>query len=172
MIRRRFLAAALALPLLAGCAGVPQLPQRPPAAQIEHFVFSGRMAVRQGEARHHVRIDWRHAVDSDEILLSTPLGQGVAELTRDAGGARLLLADRRRYMADDWDSLAQQVFGFALPLGAATRWVLGDLAETAGWRVTLLARENDATDALPTELELERDDIVVRLRIDEWSEVR
>lgn len=169
---RFLLSWALALLLLSGCAGVPLLPERPPAAQIEQFVISGRITVRQGESRHHARLDWRHESTRDEILLTTPLGQGVAELTRDVAGARLLLADQRRFAADDWNSLAQQVFGFPLPLSAATRWLVGDLAETRGWRVTVVARESDAADALPTEIELERDDIMVLMRIDEWSEVR
>jgi outer membrane lipoprotein LolB len=169
---RLFLSWTLALLLLSGCAGVPLAPDRPPAAQIEQFVISGRIAVRQGESRHHARIDWRHESTHDEIFLTTPLGQGGAALTRYAAGARRLLADQRRFAADDWNSLAQQVFGFPLPLSAATRWVLGDLRVTAGWRVTVLARESDAADALPTEIELERDDIAVLLRIDEWSEVR
>ena len=171
MIPRAILSWTLVL-LLFGCASAPLLPTRPPLAQIEQFTFSGRIAVRQGEMRHHARIDWRHEAERDEILLTTPLGQGVAELTRDAGGARLLLADQRRFTADDWNSLSQQVFGFPLPLSAATRWLLGDLTETAGWRVTVVARESAAADALPTEIELERDDIAVLLRIDEWSEVR
>lgn len=128
--------------------------------------------MRQGEVRHNARVDWRHATGRDEILLTTPFGQGVAELTRDASGARLVLADQRRFVADDWSTLAQQVFGFPLPLGTSARWLLGDVADTEGWRVTIVERESAAVDALPTVFELERDDIAVRLKIDEWIEVK
>ncbi|MBA3031933.1 MAG: outer membrane lipoprotein LolB [Gammaproteobacteria bacterium] len=169
---RTILGWALALAILSGCASAPQFPARPPAAQIEQFAFSGRIAVRQGEVRHNARVDWRHATGRDEILLTTPFGQGVAELTRDASGARLVLADQRRFVADDWSTLAQQVFGFPLPLGTSARWLLGDVADTEGWRVTIVERESAAVDALPTVFELERDDIAVRLKIDEWIEVK
>lgn len=128
--------------------------------------------MRQGEVRHHARIDWRHTLTTDEILLATPLGQGLAELTRDATGARLILADRRHFAADNLSALSRQVFGFALPLETSARWLLGDTAVTEGWRVTIVERESAAADALPTVIELERDDIVVRLKIDEWSEVQ
>jgi outer membrane lipoprotein LolB len=158
--------------LLAGCATVDALPQRPAVQDITRFAFVGRLAVRQGETRHHVKIDWRHDALSDEILLTTPLGQGIAELVRDAGGARLTLADRRSYAAADWGALSQQVFGFPLPLGASPRWLLGGLGAADGWRVTVVERESGAVDALPIVIELERDDIAVRLKIDEWLEVK
>lgn len=169
MIRKPF-PALLAL-LLAACAASPPLPPRPPAAEIAAFAFSGRIAVRQGEARHHVRIDWRHAAAGDEVLLTTPLGQGVAEIARDAAGARLKLADGRAFAGADWDLLSAEVFGFRLPLGASARWLLGESGETAGWRVNVLERESERPGALPTLIEFERDDVAVRLKIDEWSEV-
>lgn len=122
--------------------------------------------------RHYVNVDWRHAATGDEILLTTPLGQGVAEIVHDASGARLTLADQRRFAADDWSTLSQQVFGFPLPLKASARWLLGDITASEGWRVTVVERESTAADALPTVIELERDDIAVRLKIDEWIEVK
>jgi outer membrane lipoprotein LolB len=158
--------------LLAGCAASPPAPPRPPVAAIAAFAFSGRLAVRQGETRHHVRIDWRHAAGDDEMLLTTPLGQGVAELVRDAAGARLRLADGRSFAAADWEALSAEVFGFRLPLGASARWLLGEPHAAEGWRVQVLERESDRPDALPTLIEFERDDIAVRLKIDEWSEVQ
>jgi outer membrane lipoprotein LolB len=160
---------------LTGCATVTVTQPRPAAQEIMQFAFVGRLAVRQGETRHHVNVDWRHAAQRDEILLTTPLGQGVAEIVRDAVGARLTLADKRSFVAADWSALSRQVFGFALPLNASARWLLGDLGKegtTEGWRVTVHQRETAAPDGLPTVIELERDDITVRLKIDEWSEVK
>ncbi len=157
--------------LIAGCATLP-LPPRPATESIVAFALSGRLAIRQGDTRHHVRIDWRHDVARDDILLTTPLGQGVAEITRDAGGARLLLADQREFVAADAASLSEQVFGFRLPFDQAARWLLGESGHIAPWRATVIERESATPDALPSVIELERDDIHVRLKIDEWSEVR
>ncbi len=161
--------------LLAGCATSPPSGQRPAITEITTFAFIGRIAVRQGETRHYINIDWRHANDSDEILLNTPLGQGLAELTRNAAGAHLTLADQRHFTAQDWSTLSAEVFGFRLPLAASARWLVGEVADTKdteGWRVTVVERESNAPHALPTIIELERDDIFVRLKIDEWSEVQ
>jgi outer membrane lipoprotein LolB len=157
--------------LLAGCASVPPAPPRPAPESISAFAFSGRIAVRQGDNRHNAGIDWRHSAARDEVLLATPLGQGIAAIVRDAAGARLTLADRRSFAAADWGELSAEVFGFRLPLGAATRWLLGATGDAEGWQVRVLERESDLPNALPTLLEFERDDIHVRLRIDEWTEV-
>jgi outer membrane biogenesis lipoprotein LolB len=61
-----------------------------------------------------------------------------------------------------------------LPLEASTHWLLGEISGTAtdGWRVTILAREGDQPSGLPTALEFARDDILIRLKIDEWTEVK
>ena len=157
---------------LAGCAAIPASPARPSTENLTEFAFAGRITVRQGEQRHHLKIDWRHAPADDEILLTTPFGQGVARLSRNAAGAVLELADKRRFAAADWGELAAEVFGFRLPLSGATRWLVGDLAATDGWQVTIVERESTAPNALPSIIELERDDIVVRVKIDEWTEVR
>lgn len=158
--------------LLSGCAALDTVPQRPAQRDIVQFAFLGRLVVRQGETRHHVNVDWRHTAQRDEILLTTPFGQGVAEIVRDADGARLTLADRRSFAAADWSALSRQVFGFPLPLDASPRWLLGDASETEGWRVTIVERESAAPGALPTVIELERDDIGLRLKIDAWTDVR
>jgi outer membrane lipoprotein LolB len=157
--------------LLAACAQPPSRPAAP--VDGERFQLEGRLSVRQGEARHHVGISWRHVPAGDEILLSGPLGQGLAELTRDAGGARLVAADGQRLAAADWDSLAERAFGARLPLSAMPRWVVGAAPApgsggTDGWRIDYL--EYDA--GRPVLIEMRRDDIEVRLKVDAWSAPR
>ena len=147
-------------------------PERPATDDIRAFAFNGRIAVKQGETRYYAKVDWRHDEAQDAIILTTPIGQGVAEIVRDAAGARLTLADRRRYEAPDWSTLAQQLFGFHLPLAGSERWLLGNTLPVEGWLLTVHEREGDQPDGLPTLLELERDDITVRIKIDDWSEVR
>ncbi|MBS3935383.1 MAG: outer membrane lipoprotein LolB [Sulfuritalea sp.] len=169
---RKVLLVGLLAFLLAGCAAAPVLPPRPAAQEIMHFAFVGRLAVRQGDTHHHVKVDWRHDAGRDEILLTTPLGQGIAELVRDASGARLTLADRRSFVAPDANALAREVLGFPLPLNGAARWLLGDIGAPADWNVRVTERESAQPDALPTVIEFEREEVFVRLKIDEWIEAR
>lgn len=137
------------------------------------FLLEGRIAVRQDQVRHYANITWRHSAGQDEIFLTTPLGQGVAELHRDEAGARLLTADRQETVAADWEDLAAKVFGYRLPLGGLSVWLAGRPPEaTIGWKVDYLDYEGAAAEALPTLIELRRDDLEIRIKIDQWSELR
>jgi outer membrane lipoprotein LolB len=197
-----FLRGGLALLLMfcgvvgvSGCAPLPpsgaaiaagQIPAvRLPRAAIQKFSLEGRIVVQQGERQEASNIHWQHGMTTDEILLSTPLGQGLAELQRDAAGARLRLADGRQFAAADWAQLAEQLFGLSLPLSAMPRWLLGEATTASaswlrdaqgrprqltvdGWQIHYLAYESEAADALPVWLELRHADIEVRLRVTDW----
>jgi len=177
---------------LTGCAQLPGggfdagLAQRPPRTAIDEFALSGRIAIQRQESHYAVNISWQHAVRSDEILLSTPLGQGVAELTRNADGMHLVTAERREYTAPDWQALSSRLFGIDLPLASLPRWLVGAVPSDAlgvkydgsgrpqqlladGWWVAYLEYESGAADALPILVELKRDDIEVKLKIDDWQ---
>ncbi|MBI3524556.1 MAG: outer membrane lipoprotein LolB [Betaproteobacteria bacterium] len=191
MTPRRLLSALALAALLAGCAQLPRTEPagsapRPARALIETYTLTGRIAVRKGEQHYAVNLTWQHGPQRDEILFATPLGQGLAELTRDAAGARLTTAEHREFAAADWQGLSAQVFGFSLPLEALPRWLvgvvpndaLGVTRDAAGrpqrmvsddWQVAYLGYESPAADALPSLLELKRDDIEVRLKIDDWQ---
>ncbi|CAG0998900.1 Outer-membrane lipoprotein LolB [Rhodocyclaceae bacterium] len=158
------------------------LPVRPARVQVAAFAVDGRFSARQGETRHHANFSWHHAADRDEILITTPLGQGVAELVRDARGARLVTADRQTVEAEDWESLSARIFGFPLPLSGLPRWLPGDVParslddrgrpETAlaeGWTIRYLDYESDAPDALPVLVEFQREDMELRLKVDAWQ---
>ena len=126
--------------------------------------------VRQGDALHHANIAWRHGPDRDQILLTTPMGQGVAQLTRDAFGARLAIADGREFAAADWEDLAARIFGSRLPLDQLPDWLAGKAPpELSVWRVRYLDYESAAVDALPTLIEVKRDDLELRLKVDSWG---
>ena len=169
----RLLLALACLALLAACAPAPV--RTTGVVDAQHFQLDGRLSVRQGDMRHHVGIRWRHAGPRDEILLTGPLGQGLAELTRDAAGARLTTPDRKSLAADDWESLAERAFGVRLPLSDMPRWVVGVspvpqgfppvTLTIDGWRIDYLEYEN----GLPVLMELRHGDIEVRLKVDVWS---
>ena len=138
--------------------------------QLDAFSLDGRIAVRQGEQRHYANIAWQHDARHDSILVTTPLGQGIAQLSRSDDGARLTTADRKEVAAADWEALAERVLGARLPLNDLPGWLTGRPPDPAtGWQVKYLDYQSEAADALPTLIELKRDDIEVRLKIDDWS---
>jgi outer membrane lipoprotein LolB len=165
---------------LGACAGIA-----PPQAMREgEFAVVGRVAVRYGDEAASGRVAWRHSDSDDELLISTPLGQGIAEITRRDGIYTLVTSDRQRFSAADPERLTEQALGYALPLAGLPDWLRGrpqpgvpaetrydgrQLAELRqqGWMIEYLAFDDDRR--LPTRLRLTRGAFDIRLAIEEWQ---
>ncbi|MBW8307077.1 MAG: outer membrane lipoprotein LolB, partial [Thiobacillus sp.] len=81
------LTAVLLLALVAGCATMP--PPRPAEAVpplSANWTLQGRIGVQAGEESLSGQIHWQHSVETDEVLLTSPLGQGVARGGGGGGG--------------------------------------------------------------------------------------
>lgn len=185
-VARGWVLAAVFLAACAPLAPPPEAPApRPPRESIERFAVEARVAVKDGERSFTARLDWRHDAAADEMVLSSPLGQGIARLVRDAAGARLDTADARHFEDSDLEALSAQVFGQPLPLAGMPRWLLGRRADGGradrhdsrgrptliserGWRVEYAGYESEAGDALPNLVHFSREPLELRLRIDRW----
>ncbi|MFY9316445.1 MAG: outer membrane lipoprotein LolB, partial [Burkholderiales bacterium] len=111
--------------LLAACAG-PGFLLAPADAEFE---LTGRIAVSYRDDAGSGHIAWRHAPRSDEMLLTTPLGQGVARLVRVGGEITLTTQDGREFRAADAESLTEQALGFRVPIVGLADWVRGRAAQ-------------------------------------------
>jgi len=129
-------------------------------------------------------MSWRHAPAFDELLISSPLGQGIAEITRRDGVYTLRTAAGERLSAPDPEALTERALGWRLPLAGLPDWVRGrpqaghaadarygddhraTLLRQLGWTIEYLAY--DETTKLPSRLRLTRDDLDIRLAIDSW----
>ena len=165
----------LAMALLAGCAGVqvgaPEAALGPP---LQSFSAAGRISLRQGDRSDHLQFDWQHSPQRDLMLFSTPLGQGLAELGRDASGAWLAMPGAQERRAADLAELAQRVFGAPLPLDVLADWLRGaqpgleGLAD--GWRIVITETMPYDQRRLPRRLEVRRGDVELRIVIDTWGQ--
>jgi len=192
-IPRRGAAVALSM-LLAGCAQLPGFEtQAPPPAFSPSpvpaaFRLEGRVSVRAGEESFSGGLTWRREAAGEELLLSTPLGQGVAELRGDREGMTLVDAKGRAHRAADADGLVRQALGLELPLGGLAWWVVGQPrpdvpyraeADAAGrlavleqddWRIDFSRYEARDGRVLPGKLVARRgSDLEVRLVVDAWG---
>jgi len=171
---------ALAALLLAACAGprflLPELGTE--------FELAGRIAVTYRNEATSGNIAWRHSARSDELLLSSPLGQGIARIVRFGGEVTLTTSDGRELRAADAEALTEQALGFRLPLAGLTDWVRGRaLAEPApaglrrnadgslaelmqsGWTIRYL----EYAGGLPSRVTLNFPGLELRLAIAEWK---
>ena len=150
---------------LAACA---QVELKPPAGPLE-FSLAGRIAARSGKDAFTGNIAWRHARDGDEMLITTPTGQGVAQIIRQGDAVVLKTSEPREYRAADSEELTQRVLGFRLPIEGLAETVQGKPSpslEGRGWKVEY--QEYDA-QRRPTRLRLTNAGAEVRLAIHQWN---
>lgn len=152
--------------------------------RLDAFSLAGRFSIRH-EGRNYVgQLHWRHAGDRDDLLLSSPFGQGMAEIVSDGIGARLTSSDGSTQSAATADELLQSVLAYPLSLSQLLDWLRGrnpDAGKLAldglgrplhlrheDWRIDY-EYDNDDPQALPGRLFVEREGgFSLRLRIDEW----
>lgn len=179
--------------LLGGCAAVPPVVEQAvsplasqPSAKQEGFHVTGRVAVQYDGQAFSGGLRWRHTVAADEMLLSSPLGQGVAQIVRDESGVTLVnAADQQTYHAQDAEELTEGVLGWRLPLSGMAYWVRGKPApgtnqpryeagqlvrmDQDGWQIDYSGFSQANGELLPKKIFLQRGDLDIRLVIDEWS---
>lgn len=119
-----FLGLGLSL-LLAGCALTPSPPtvSGQPLQSLSRFQLEGRVAVKTEEQSFSGGIRWKRDPARDEILLSSPLGQGVAQLRREDGQVTLKTAEGRTYVAASGEELLMAILGVRLPLDGMVHWL-------------------------------------------------
>jgi outer membrane lipoprotein LolB len=168
--------------LLAACAGPGFLF---PATDLD-FDLSGRIAVTYRDDAGSGNIAWRHGARADEMLLTTPFGQGIARLARVDSEITLTTQDGREFRSADAEELTGQVLGFRLPIVGLADWVRGRAAskpapgptaerrdakgrlvelEQSGWKIRYL----EYADALPSRLTLTYPGLELRIAISEWK---
>jgi outer membrane lipoprotein LolB len=176
---RRFLATALVC--LSGCAQLPEMPQG--RYETGGFDMAGRFSVRFQEEVSTGRVQWRHELSSDDLLITNPLGQGLARITRKASGVELSTADGKSFSAADAESLTERVLGWPLPLEGLPQWIQGRASAGApaefirdesarlvelrqeGWRISYEDYQGDR----PGRVILSRPGLQLRMVVDSFA---
>ena len=171
--------------LLSACATTPSVVQRPAAVDAP-FVINGRIAIIQPERRDSAGLRWTHEAASDEVLLLAPLGQVVARITSGTQGVTLE-AEGKTHVAQDAETLTQDLLGWQLPLSGLRYWIAalpapGDESRREhdaagrlsvlyqhGWTIRYTRYAGEGRDALPLRLSMRRAGMEVRVLIDEWE---
>ena len=164
----------------AGCAELQPAPRN----ESVEFELAGRIATRFREEAASGNVAWRHSRESDELLITSPVGSSMARIVRTGREVVLTTAEGKEYRANDTETLTEQVLGFRLPLAGLTYWVRGRPVEGAEASVT---RDKDGrlatlgqngwgveyqefrADGLPVRMKLTYPGIELRLAIHEWK---
>ena len=175
--------------LLSSCALLSSKPVqvlRPSQLKSASFALNGRISIDHQGKHHSAGLRWTHHPRSDEILLFAPLGQTAARVYRDAEKATLDDSGGH-YQAADAETLMEQVLGWHFPLSGLHQWVLGipdsgdaalverddigriSVLQQSGWEVHFLRYADTSPDSLPSRMQLNHEDMQMRLLIDEWD---
>lgn len=190
---RRGALAALLLTLTA-CAQWPGFPPGQPPAKLAlapapaSFRLEGRVSVKAEAESFSGGLVWRHQPKNEELLLRTPLGQGVAELRGGPQDMELKDGEGRIHRAASADDLVRQALGMELPLRGLVWWIVGHprpdapyrakpdesgrLAslEQDGWHIEFSRYRPEGAYRVPGKLVAERDDkLEIRLVVDQWE---
>ena len=153
------------------------------------FNILGRIAIQDDDQSFSGSFRWQHLAGSDEILLFTPLGQAVAEISRDHEGVRLITAKMEAFYADNVESLTEEILGWRLPLNGLQFWIQGQHSPAnasqkdlnnknqviairqEGWRIHYqdFAPMQSTAAPLPRVLELKYQKLRIRLVVDDWK---
>ena len=173
--------------LLSGCAATPLLKSSRSAAEFNDWQLQGRIALTHGDEGWHASLLWQQQADAYQLKVSGPLGQGGFQLAGDKAGVVLVDAEGHSSFALDGDALLLQATGWQLPVVGLRYWVRGlpvpdteatrvldesgqlSRLEQSGWVINYQRYQLVEGAAVPSKLQLARDDISVRLVINEWQ---
>ena len=139
---------------------------RPPAET--QFDLLGRISARYRDDGFTGNVNWRHAAAGDEMLITTPLGQGVARIVRQGDAVQLTTAEGKEFRAGDSEELTERVLGFRLPIEGLANWVQGNPSpalESRGWKVEYLQRDERNRPRL---MRMTYQGVEVRFAVTEW----
>jgi len=167
--------------LAAGCATAPVIAPTIAPASDAAFTIDGRLSARRGSEGATANFTWRHAPPRDDIVVTTPLGQALAEISGDHAVPRyeLRLADGRREDASGWAALTERALGAPVPVEGLSVWINGaprpgapfTAEPDAAGRVTVLRQDGwdivyayaDATTREPVRVQLTQADLEIRI---------
>lgn len=189
--------------LFSGCATLPGQTKSDavvativtePAANTQNgsaadFNILGRISVQDEKQSFSGSFRWQHLATSDEILLFTPLGQAVAEITKDDEGVRLITSKLEAFYAADVESLTQEILGWRMPLNGLQYWIQGTHSPITaaekdldnkdrivairqdGWHIHYSSFAPGQTNPmpLPKVLNLVYQNLKIRLVVDDWK---
>ena len=182
---RKITALWLAL-ALGGCATTVPVPLAPVSVQLSaNWTLQGRIGIQTDAQSLSGTLHWQHREQSDELLLTSPLGQGVARIVINAEGAELDMPNQPARYAADAESLTSAALGYSLPVAGLVWWVQAqpapgrtfDATRDAAGRLAQLKQDGWVIDyqyaadapARPRRLVVVRDGLEIRLVADSWS---
>ncbi|MFM2483375.1 lipoprotein insertase outer membrane protein LolB [Celerinatantimonas sp. YJH-8] len=177
--------------LLSGCVTPPQPPQAGSWAQqqqqlqhIQQWQLQGQIAIFTPSERHSASLYWQHLLHAEKLQVSGPFGKQLFSATINPQGATIH-SDGKLYQGADASQLIWQLTGWQLPLQRLPGWMIGlpseahyqlgadhrisQMTTKDGWTIHYLSYQQVGIYTLPYLLEVQRDSIKIKLKINDWQ---
>lgn len=168
-------------------SGKPDIALQKRLAQIDHWQFSGKLAVRTPEQSESAQIQWQQNGEHFDIRLSGPAGLKATHIVGEPGDVNFEQGDRRE-RATSVEALSQRLIGWPLPADELTWWLRGlpasgTQAQSAGyapegwlvhlvqdgWTIHFSQHRAAGSATLPGRIEAVRGDVKIILIIKHWQ---
>ena len=155
---------------------------------IETWDLKGRIAVRTGDESGSGSLHWAQRRNEYDLRLITPFSGGVYALSGADGAVSLRTPDNGLLRARNAESLLYQVAGWRFPVSELVFWIRGlpapalqvdrlllddknRLSELSqgGWSIHYKRYQGINGISMPSRLDLENEQVRVRLSVREWN---
>ncbi len=156
--------------------------------RLETWDLKGRIAVRTYNDSGSGSLYWEQRKDDYDIRVIASFSGGVYELSGAAGIVSLRTPDKSMLQAEDAETLLRQAAGWYFPVSDLVYWIRGlpapalqvdrmlldaenrlSALSQGGWSIRYKNYTGIDGTSMPARLDLENDQVRVRLSIREWS---
>ena len=158
--------------------------------QLDHWTLTGKLAIFLESVRQSANIYWQQQGDYYSIQLTTFIGTRILQVTKNEQGVEIINNDDEVFTGQDANTLIKQLSpGLDLPIAALQQWIKGNpanasyqlndqqqVSELVGldasqnlWEVDFQQYQVFSGTVLPTKVNLKRDDIRVKIAINQWK---
>ena len=158
--------------------------------QLDHWTLTGKLAIFLESDRQSANIYWQQQGDDYSIQLTTFIGTRILQVTKNEQGVEIINNDDEVFTGQDANTLIKQLSpGLDLPIAALQQWIKGNpanasyqlndqqqVSELVGldasqnlWEVDFQQYQVFSGTVLPTKVNIKRDDIRVKIAINQWK---
>ncbi|MEL0660729.1 lipoprotein insertase outer membrane protein LolB [Psychromonas arctica] len=158
--------------------------------QLDHWTLTGKLAIFLENDRQTANIYWKQQGDNYSIQLTTFIGTRILQVTKNAQGVEIINNDDEVFTGQDANTLIKQLSpGLDLPISALQQWIKSNPANASYqlndqqqvndilgldashnlWEVSFQQYQNFSGIALPKRVDLKRDNIRLKIAINQWK---
>ena len=158
--------------------------------QLDHWTLTGKLAIFLEKDRQTANVYWQQQGDNYSIQLTTFIGTRILQVTKNEQGVEIINNDDEVFTGPNANTLIKQLSpGLDLPIAALQQWIKGNpanasyqlndqqqVSELLGldesqnmWQVSFQQYQFFSGNVLPKKVDLKRDDIRVKIAINQWK---